>query len=214
MSPVYHPQPDELVSYAAGTSPEWLSLLIACHATLCPECRDAIALCNAVGGELLDGICRETSRPETLVAPEPPQAEPPVSPVSVVMPDPCLPLPLARYFTDTKPRWRFLAPGVQHIPLSLQVNGNKVRVVRFKPGYVIPEHRHAGDEALLIFHGSIGDSLSGRRFGVGDVCWSNEGTIHLQDVGPEEPCISLTVNVGPPVPMTWTGRVLKKIARL
>ena len=39
MTPTFHPPDDLLVEYAAGETPESVSLVIACHATLCPTCR-------------------------------------------------------------------------------------------------------------------------------------------------------------------------------
>jgi len=47
----------------------------------------------------------------------------------------------------------------------------------------------------------------------GDVLFREPGQPHLQNVEPGASCISLVVNAGRFVPLTWTGRLLRLIAR-
>jgi anti-sigma factor ChrR (cupin superfamily) len=86
-----------------------------------------------------------------------------------------------------------------------------VRLARLAPGFVIPEHRHDGDELLVIVDGIIDCSRTGTTFRTGDVCRSARGTVHEQRVGRGSPCIALIINLGPPVPTTLYGRVLKRL---
>lgn len=213
MTPSHHPDPDELMSYAAGSSPEWLSLVLACHLTFCPACRTELSLCEALGGALLDrmpGSRGDTSlreRPSTSRA----QSREPRR--EVMLPDRSLPRPLAPYFQSQKPRFRFLAPGVQHVPLSIAVNGAPVRVVRFRPGFTVPRHGHEGPETLVIFRGTLHDSRTNLVYGAGDLCRTATGDEHCQRIGGEAPCVSLIVNEGSLVPKTWPGRLLKWATR-
>jgi hypothetical protein len=46
-----------------------------------------------------------------------------------------------------------------------------------------------------------------------DVLFREPGQRHLQTVEPDARCISLVVNAGSFVPLTWTGRLLRLIAR-
>lgn len=208
MTPTHHPDSDALLAYAAGTTSEWLSLVIACHLTYCPHCRDEVAWCEEVGGALLDKLERVNGGVAGKGAlPSRPRAE--TSRLS--MPDARLPRPLGAYFTESTPKWLFLAPGVRNIPLSIDANGRVLRVVEFRPGYVIPEHSHSGGETLVIFRGSLKDSRDHAVYARGDVCRSESGSMHVQTIGAEEPCVSLVVNEGPLVPTSLFGRILQKL---
>lgn len=213
MMPRHHPDPEELLSYSAGSTPEWLSLVIACHLTYCSKCRRELELCEDIGGSLLDALGSESAGGGDIEAVlRSPRGDTPEARQAMTMPDARLPRPLARYFADAKPRWRFLAPGVRHMPLTLSVGGSTLKVVQFRPGYVIPEHSHRGGETLVIFHGSIDDSRTGNEFGRGDLCRSEIGSAHVQHVSADEPCIALVVNEAPLVPKSLWGRILKRLA--
>ncbi|NWG46800.1 MAG: hypothetical protein HXY25_09675, partial [Alphaproteobacteria bacterium] len=49
-----HPEPDCLADFAAGRLSEAKAVVVATHATLCPDCRAAIADGEAVAGALLE----------------------------------------------------------------------------------------------------------------------------------------------------------------
>ena len=111
-------------------------------------------------------------------------------------------------------RWRFLVPGVKHVPLNSPDDDVQMRLIELRPGYVIPRHGHTGLEWLLILTGDIGDSLSDTRWGPGDVLCNDIETEHSQDVGRDEPCIAIVANQGPLVPLTFLGRALAKIIKI
>ena len=54
MGPQHHMPEAWLVDYAAGTLDEANALLVACHAALCPTCRETLRLLDATGGALLE----------------------------------------------------------------------------------------------------------------------------------------------------------------
>ena len=120
MIPTHHPDPDDLASYASGVAPEWMSVVVACHLTYCAECRDEVALLDDLGGALLDTLADPAGA--ALMAAPPLRAEAPKkaeyldSPVART-----IPRPLHRYFKEPVPTWRFLAPGVKHVPVSLDL---------------------------------------------------------------------------------------------
>jgi putative transcriptional regulator len=92
------------------------------------------------------------------------------------------------------------------------VNSLPLRLFRFRPGYVIPQHGHQGTESILILRGTLGDSRNGQRYRTGDLCRNEPGSEHFQDVGTDEPCISLVASEGRVVPKSFLGRVLQRIA--
>jgi putative transcriptional regulator len=210
MTPVHHPEEEELVGYASGTNPEWVSLLVACHLTYCPTCRDDVELFDDLGGALLDSLdAREalTARASDIVA----RPSPPLVVESRAMPVPGLPWPLASYLPKDGTGFRFLAPGLRHIPLDFSVGGVPARVIRFAPGFKIPEHRHQGLEFLLVLEGMLHDTVSGDAFRRGDVSRREPDTTHGQWIDKSEPCTCLVISAAPVVPSTLIGRILKTI---
>jgi putative transcriptional regulator len=217
ISPTHHPEPEDLLAYASGSSPEWMSLVVACHLTYCPSCRSELELMEELGGALLETVpssALDASAFERMTRATPPSPPPPslrdVHPVCAGVPP--LPRPLQPYFKDETVRWRFLVPGVKHIPLRLSVNGIPSRVVQFRPGYTVPDHTHQGLEMVLILGGALSDSETGDVFRIGDVSRREEGTMHAQHVTLDMPCVALVVTSGPIRPQSLWGRVLKKMA--
>src|SRR5436190_21674350 len=109
MSPVHHPDEEDLLGYASGTSPEWVSLVVACHLTYCPKCRADLDLFDDLGGALLDagevtGAEARGVRASDLTArPRPSQTAAPRLPGV-----PGIPRPLGPYLPEGRPAWRFL----------------------------------------------------------------------------------------------------------
>ena len=59
MSPTHHPTEDMLAAYAAGATSEAMSLILATHMALCPECRRLVDDFESVGGLLLESMPEE-----------------------------------------------------------------------------------------------------------------------------------------------------------
>jgi putative transcriptional regulator len=212
MTPSHHPEPDELLAYASGTCEEWEALVVACHLTYCEECRTESALLDEVGGVLLGelegggGATRPDAAPR-----EAPSAQPAAPSRSAFHVAIGLPRPLHAYFRDAAPKWRFLAPGVQHIPLSFSVGGVPARVVRFKPGFVVPEHSHQGLEMVLVLSGELRDSATAETFRAGDLSRREAGTGHAQEIIGPDPCVALVVSTRTIRPATLWGRILQSL---
>ena len=45
-----------LMAYSAGTLPQGMALLVACHLHWCPHCRERMQATDAVGGALLEQL--------------------------------------------------------------------------------------------------------------------------------------------------------------
>lgn len=212
MTPLHHPDEEELVGYASGTNPEWISLVVACHLTFCATCRDDVALYDDLGGALLDSLGTPEGRSLGVIAGElTARPRPPVAPPALAMPVPGLPKPLGPYLPKGPVAWRFLAPGLRHIPLDFSVGSVPARIIRFAPGFKIPEHTHQGLEMLLVFDGILHDSVTGDVFHKGDVSRREPGTKHAQWIDRAEPCTCLVISAAPVVPSTLMGRILKTI---
>ncbi|MDD9935302.1 MAG: ChrR family anti-sigma-E factor [Myxococcales bacterium] len=223
-APSHHPAPEDLLEYATGTGAEWLSLLVACHLTFCERCRREVAMLDEVGAALMDAAGNDDAD-DAWVGAAADDAAARISERTTAddagaaggMPAQLagtVPRPLRPYLSEPGGRWRFLAPGIQHVPLQTPDDDVQLRLIKFRAGFVIPPHGHEGLEWLLILDGDIGDSHTGTRYGRGDVCCSDVDKEHSQDVSPSEPCIALVANLGPLIPKTMLGRVLAKIVKI
>jgi putative transcriptional regulator len=120
-----------------------------------------------------------------------------------------LPEPLHPYLARSA-RWRMLVPGARAIDLPVTGSEATARVIRFRPGFVIPLHDHAGPEYTVIFSGRLEDS--GEIAAPGDVVYREPGIKHVQTITDDAECMALVVNERPLVPLTLKGRLLRFIA--
>jgi putative transcriptional regulator len=214
MTPTHHPDPDDLISYASGAAEEWRAVVVACHLTYCAECRDEVATLEELGGVLLDTLADDAVGE----APVPPAVLRAPASTPKAHSDSALgrsiPRPLHAYFKETTPAWRFLAPGLKHVPISLTVGGFPARLIQFKPGVVIPDHRHTGTEMVLVLDGALEDSTTKEVFRTGDLSQRDETTGRHGNVVPSDGCVCLVVTDGPLDPATMWGKLLKALTGL
>lgn len=214
MMPSYHPEPEELLAYVSGAAEQWLATLIACHLTLCPACRDEVAMLDALGGALLEDTEDrvQVQAPRQHMRSAPPAALPTREISNALARH--VPRPLHPYMLEPQPRFRFLAPGLAHVPLTLMGGSRPLQLVRFKPGFVVPEHGHSGLEWLLILSGELYDRTTGQRYTRGDVSRREAADVHSQQIGRTEPCVAVFANLQPLIPHTLLGKVLSRIVGL
>ena len=209
MTPQHHPSDDLLMAHAAGTLGDAGDLLVATHLALCPTCRAAAARFEAVGGALIDAappvVHPDTDRALAAIfastsAPlfERRPARPPG-------PD-WMPEPLrSRVGPVADADWQRLVPGViQQIPL--ESDAGTLRLVRMRPGAVVPDHGHQGDEMNLVLSGGFVDR--GEHFDRGDLALADSNVVHDLRVDPGEACVILQLLDAPIVPRTMLGRVV------
>jgi putative transcriptional regulator len=214
MTPTHHPYPDDLAAYASGVAPEWMSLVVACHLTYCAECRDEVAMLDELGGVLLETLATDGAPAVPSNAParrvEPSKTRFDDSPLGRTVPR-----PLHAYFKEPEAAWRFLAPGLRHVPLTLVVSDIPARLIQFKPGFVIPDHRHTGEEMVLVLDGILEDTVTRDVFQTGDLSRRDESSgRHGNIVTSPDPCVCLVVTDGPLNPATMWGKLLKALTGL
>jgi putative transcriptional regulator len=197
MTPTHHPQLDDLVGYAAGTLTEGMDVLVACHLTFCPVCRDAVAGFEAVGA----GLWGASEHPQGSLSldellgrlDEPSLPTPP----SAVDPDEILPAPLRhRVGPYRRLGFRRYPGGVGHLPLPKL--GQGVFLLDLPPSLALPAHRHDGVERALVLTG--GFSAGGSAFGPGDLSEEGDHDVHEVVVDDDARCVCLFVNDGRIVP--------------
>jgi putative transcriptional regulator len=211
MTPTHHPSDALLLAYAAGTTAEAEALAMSTHLTFCPECRARLAAAEAVGGALLDQM-ESAPLPAAALQSVLARLDEPVAAAERPSPRAMegLPQALAGYAADALARsgWRMLAPGIKQLALTTG-GGAKARLLKLKPGTVLPEHGHRGTELTILLAGSYTDELG--QFGRGDMAELDESVVHrpVVDDGPD--CIALVVTEAPLKFRGWMARLAQPL---
>jgi putative transcriptional regulator len=199
-----HPDDSTLLSYAAGSLPGALAAVAAAHLSVCPRCRDEVAMMEVLGGALLGDL------PEAAMGGPVPAAPAIERPRPVMPPPPTageVPPPLARLIGHDLDalRWRWISRGLwlRWVPIA---GGGKLHLFKGAPGVTVPEHGHHGSELTMVLRGTLADSTG--EYGVGDVCDLDESVEHTPVAGPEG-CVCV---VAQDRPVRWR-RLLVRLAR-
>lgn len=190
-----HPAPENLFSCAAGSMPEALAAVMACHMSMCSQCRRELSFLDAVGATLLENL-----PPEPVIAaaispgPEGPSARGAAS----LKGESDVPLPLQKVvgprLKDVK--WRRIAAGIWQYPIPLSEHSKaSLRLIKVAPGHALPGHGHSGSEMTLVLQGSFADKFG--QYGVGDVAEMDESVEHAPVAAPGIDCICLIASEGP-----------------
>jgi putative transcriptional regulator len=182
-----------LMSFAAGSLPQALAAVAAAHVSMCAHCRDEVAFLERVGATLLADL---PGAPMARPGPAMPAIDEPLrGPVSA--PDGEVPAPLARLVGRSLDavRWRWIAPGLWHLPLSIGGPG-ALQLLKGSPGVRVPEHGHGGGELTLVLRGALLDRSG--RYGPGDVADIDEDVEHHSpSADPDAGCICVVANEQP-----------------
>ena len=209
MTIVHHLDDATILSYAAGTLGEALSVAAACHISMCAQCRTAVRNAEALGGEILDDLqsaaVSDVCRATTLASLDDRIAVKP----EIAKSD--MPLPLQRLLAGqdlTQLRWRKKAPGVSvyELPLSKNAKGS-LKLLSIASGMSMLEHGHGGEELTLVLQGAFKDKVG--RFARGDIADLDEDTEHCPIIEESETCICLYATEAPSHFKTFLGRLLQ-----
>ena len=213
MNPTHHPSDALLIAYAAGTATEAEALVVSTHLTFCPECRADLRTAEAVGGALLDQVDAVPMQASGLQAVMARLDEP--APAAAIRARHAespegLPVALAEYAAASLEQggWRMVSPGIKQLRLATSGAG-KARLLKLKPGTMLPEHGHRGTELTILLAGSYTDELG--QFVRGDMAELDESVVHrpVVDDGPE--CIALIVTEAPLKFRTWMARLAQPL---
>ncbi len=216
-----HPPFDMIVDYAAGSLPEAVSALMACHVEMCPVCRGRVAELEMVGGALLDAIppvpisnreledvMARIDALEDAGEDEAAHAAPPVTIGTTT-----LPAALRRLVGPALERlaWRKRGGLFEEARLPVGSGAFSVSLMRLKPGASMPRHTHRGVEYTLVLAGGFTDG--DRQFGPGDFSAKDSSVEHSPVVDDDGECICLVVQDAP-VKLTGTfGRLVNPFLR-
>lgn len=211
--PRHHPAQDWLVSHASGRLAAVPALLVAAHLPFCRPCRETVRFAEALGGALLAGtppeampdgaLARVLARLDVSAAappvPESPRELAPGIPWPAAVPD------------QAGARWRWLAPGISRLTLSIAgaAETERAYVLRVGPGKHLPEHGHTGWEATCVLSGHFADGTN--VYGAGDVLAVESDVVHRPVSGTDAPCICLIVSDGDVRPTGLLARALRPL---
>jgi putative transcriptional regulator len=187
-----------LQQYAAGSLNHGMAVLVASYVTLSSDARHRLEELESLNGVLLNEAEPIAVSPmmledlQRLLDEAPAAAE--ETPVEEINED--LPLPLRQFLNQPieDGKWRFAYPGVRQMTLPIGERGEKVKLLKIKPGKAAPRHSHDGVEATLVLRGAFSDGK--RLFQRGDVAVADHDVKHRPRAQGDEDCICLAVTDG------------------
>ncbi|KCZ82603.1 anti-ECFsigma factor ChrR [Hyphomonas adhaerens MHS-3] len=194
---------DWLAMQSAGSLSPFKQLLLTCQADINPRLRDAITSNDHVAGAMLesakpaalsdDFLTRLNTR---LDADLPVQSEANGETRDEDGRPEWMPAPLADYIrrSGSRLKWRSAGLGVQRARLGRNRRGERLYLLRAKPGLPVPRHSHSGQEWTLVLAG--GYKSGSQQFVAGDLHQEDEGCMHDLRIDDDGPCISLIVDEG------------------
>jgi putative transcriptional regulator len=211
-----HPQASTLMSHASGALPGAISGVIACHLSMCEQCRADIRILDMVGGLMLEGMAsprrdefaEAQAVKRALERDAPPSEPPPRLPPS----EDFLPSPLARYLgmNGEDIPWQRLPKGIRQYWIGLPPGSGHMRILRIPPGAQLLEHSHGGMEATIILRGTYSDHTG--DYERGDVSEMTDGTEHYPStVSSTEECICIVANEAMPRYSRWYARLFQPL---
>jgi putative transcriptional regulator len=216
--PQHHPHPETLMSHVAGTLPNAISCVVACHASLCKQCADQIRWLGMLGGVVLknfDADAGDHAFMDDAVAHWSVDMLPPRKLLHDPAPkidDPLLPRPLARHLgiSGEDVPWRKVVKGVRQHWVKLPKGAGHIRLLRLAPGKELLEHTHTGMELTMVLKGIYGDHTG--EYQRGDVIEWDEGSVHQPHASlAEEECVCLIGSEGIPHYSRLVARLLRPI---
>lgn len=197
--PLQNHLPDNvLLAYSAGTLPEAFGLVVACHVSLCDDCRAASESFDALGGSILEKLgeaeLSAESFAQTLALID--GADISVNQSSARQRNSVFPKPLQDYAGEGPEavQWQSIGGGVKQAILPCAGEAT-ARLLHIAAGTAVPDHGHGGLEMTLVLKGAFTDEFG--RFGRGDIEVRDDDHTHTPVAEVGEDCICLAATDAP-----------------
>lgn len=222
--PRFHPDPEVLLAYAAGSLDEANAVLVATHLALCPRCRAEVGRLESVSAALTGQLQPAPLAPGALAAALTRLDEPPTEPGTRHGPTPAIrlddetrhtvPAPLRDYLGDSLRAlpWKWRGPAIRELPLAIGDRPMRASLIRVRPGSALPAHTHAGVETTLVLRGAFVDDTGHYRRG--DVATATSDLEHQPVATPDDECLCFAVIDGPLRLTGPIGRLFNRFLRL
>lgn len=213
----HHLSDETIQDYAAGSLSASMETLVACHLTVCCECRKKVELAEKIAGSFFDEaettdvalsasdiIARASAMPSH-ATPRAHEVKPESAPIAGV------PRPLGRLLSAPLEEldWRRIAPGISQFNLSTQHRRHGAfQLLHLEPGTVLSAHSHNDRELTYMVQGSYTDEIG--QFKVGDIADLDHGHhAHQPIVDSDEPCIALIATQSPVRYSGMVGKIMQ-----
>lgn len=216
MTTSIHPNEEMLGAYSAASIEPSLALPVAAHLEFCSHCRTRLRQLNQVGSELMRRL-KPSAPSDSLKQDLLDRLDdlPPESVDSAPVPEPRhgdVPRCLRQFVSDyERANWKRVSLDIESAELCREPNGNRVELLRIRPGGKATTHTHLGDEYTVILKGSFSDEDGLYR--QGDFMLRDRRHRHTPVATLDQPCICLAVTEGPVQFTTWFGRLLNPLLR-
>jgi len=192
----HHLTDSVLLAYSAGTLPEAFSLVVACHISLCPQCRSTLEGLDAIGGAVLEQSDSAALAEGSLAATMAKIANTPTVGATKPYKKSSFPTPLQDYLGGglESVKWRRVGGGVKQAVLPTDKNAS-ARLLFIPAGTAVPDHSHNGMEMTLVLEGAFSDEVD--RFARGDVEFGDEDLTHTPIAEAGTNCICLAATDAP-----------------
>ncbi len=204
----FHPSPELLVRYSAGTISPAMSFVLAMHIKHCDACKEQQGSLEAFGGvsiensphsemadhafEALMGLIDDDAHIDAL--------NPGMEEVAIATDYmPILERLVNGDYSDIE--WQHVAKKISHAELAIDDQNNKIELLKFEAGAKIPSHTHKGNEFTVILEGSYSDEMG--DFVPGDFIHLTENH-HHKPVAGDKGCVCIAVT---DAPMQFTGPI-------
>jgi len=197
---------DWLAMQSAGSLSPFKQLLLACQADINPRLRGALASNDHVAGAMLesakpadlsdDFMARLNARLAAGYQVDPATGTDAATSSETGQNPEWMPAPLSDYLrrSGRRLKWRSAGLGVQQARLGRNNRGERLYLLRARPGLPVPRHSHSGQEWTLLLAG--GYKAGSQQFVAGDLHQEDEACMHDLRIDDDGPCISLVVDEG------------------
>lgn len=213
----FHPSPELLIRYAAGSLSPALSFVVATHVKQCDVCRAQQDELETYGGDSIES-CEDAHISAGGFADLWQQLEG-TEVVNLVDQDD-LQLAIASDYQPLLKRlidcnydeleWQSVGSKIKRASLSIDDNDNQIEILKFAGDAKIPQHTHKGNEFTVILSGSYRDEIG--EFGAGDFIHLGQNDHHRPIAG-KEGCVCIAVTDAPMHFTGMLGPVLNLFAR-
>ena len=215
MTNTKHHIPNEiLIAYSTGSLPEAFSIIVACHVSLCDQCRIEADALDAVGGAVLTNQQGMTLNDDSfLKTMELISKKDKNMTKSHTKSDSIYPNPLKNYFDDTedKIKWKSVGGGIKQ-SIIFSNDDASARLLSIPPGTELPDHSHKGLEMTIVLQGAFSDKID--HFYRGDVEIADDNLAHKPKAEIGDLCICLAATQAPLVFNSWLPRLLQPFIRI
>ncbi|WP_263079438.1 ChrR family anti-sigma-E factor [Endozoicomonas sp. Mp262] len=212
MSLHHHPDISTLISYAAGSLPEALATVVACHLSVCGQCQQQVSEAEQIGSLLLndiepvpvsdkakDALLQKLDQLDNIQTLTIKKTSQPIGE------SPALLQKLLKSKQLDQLNWKSMAPGMKQYIISH--SDDRLRLLKIAPGTCMPVHGHTGSELTMVLRGSYTDETG--HYSSGDIADLGSDIQHQPVVDSHQECICLIATDAPLRFVNWVPRLLQ-----